>query len=155
MASRVLVSLRVAAQPDRAFEVFTTEIGVWWQHNPLFRTSAHGPGKIAMETAPGGRLTETAPDGHVFEIGRITVWEPGNKLAFSWRHDNFPPDQATHVEVTFEPVGDETRITVEHVGWDSIPIDHAARHSFPDAVFLKHLGGWWRSLLEGLRATID
>jgi hypothetical protein len=36
----------------------------------------------------------------------------------------------THVEVLFEPVGEETRITVTHTGWDSVPQDHVARHTF-------------------------
>jgi hypothetical protein len=30
----------------------------------------------------------------------------------------------------------ETRVTVEHRGWDSVPQEHVARHGFPDAVFL-------------------
>jgi hypothetical protein len=29
MTSRVMVSLRVAATPERAFEAFTEQIGVW------------------------------------------------------------------------------------------------------------------------------
>ncbi|MCI0148778.1 hypothetical protein KNO81_23110 [Paraburkholderia sediminicola] len=31
MSARVQVSLRVAATPLRAFDVFTREIGRWWQ----------------------------------------------------------------------------------------------------------------------------
>ena len=34
----------------------------------------------------------------------------------------------THVEVRFEAVGEETRVTVEHAGWDSVPAAHVARH---------------------------
>jgi hypothetical protein len=34
-----------------------------------------------------GRLIETTPTGEVFEIGRITVWEPGVRLAFNWRQE--------------------------------------------------------------------
>lgn len=34
-----------------------------------------------------------------------------------------------------EPVGDETRVQVEHYGWDRIPPGHIARHQFPDALF--------------------
>jgi len=36
VSSRVLVSLRVKASPERAFEAFVNEIGAWWQPNPLF-----------------------------------------------------------------------------------------------------------------------
>jgi activator of HSP90 ATPase len=90
----------------------------------------------------------------VFEIGRITVWEPGVRLAFGWRQASFTADQHTEVEVRFEPVGAETRVTVEHRGWDSVPADHVARHRFPDAVFLRRHGEWWSDLLAALRREI-
>jgi hypothetical protein len=31
--SRILVALRVAAEPQRAFGAFTNEIGQWWRPN--------------------------------------------------------------------------------------------------------------------------
>jgi uncharacterized protein YndB with AHSA1/START domain len=76
---------------------------------------------IALEAGEGGRFTETLSNGKVFEIGRVTAWEPGSRLALTWRQATFAPDQMTTVEVLFEPVGEETRITVVHSGWDSIP----------------------------------
>ena len=36
MSSRIMVALRVAAPPERAFAVFTREIGLWWQANDVF-----------------------------------------------------------------------------------------------------------------------
>ena len=149
--SHVLVSLRVRSTPARAFEVFTNEIGRWWQPNNLFRFTAGPPGVLSFEPGAGGRLVETWPDGEVFEIGRVTAWEPGRLLAFSWRQASFAPDQVTYVEVRFEPVGDETRITVEHRGWETVPQAHAARHRFPDAIFLRRHAEWWQSLLEAVK----
>ncbi len=73
MNSRVIVSLRVAATPLRAFEVFTREIGTWWQPNELFRFTPRSPGRIALEAGEGGRFTETLDNGKVFEIGRVTT----------------------------------------------------------------------------------
>ena len=121
MSSRVIVSLRVAATTGRAFEVFTRDIGAWWQPNDLFRFTPRSPGRIALEAGEGGRLTETLANGTVFEIGRVTGWEPGARLALTWRQATFAPDQLTHVEVLFEAVADETRVTVTHTGWDSVP----------------------------------
>ena len=43
------------------------------------------------------------------------------RLAFPWRQETFAAGQLTHVDIRFEPVGDETRIKVEHYGWDTIP----------------------------------
>jgi uncharacterized protein YndB with AHSA1/START domain len=150
VTSRILVSLRVGATPARAFDAFVNEIGAWWRPNELFRFTPTSPGAMAFETGLGGRLTETPPDGDAFEIGRITVWEPGERLAFTWRQASFAPDQITRVEVRFEPVGSETRVTVEHRGWDTVPPDHVARHGFPDAIFLRRHGEWWQTLLAGL-----
>ena len=151
MTSRVLVALRVRATPERTFDVFTREIGLWWQPNGLFAFTRGTPGALAFEPGEGGRLTETKPGGEVFEIGRITRWEPGARLGFTWRQASFSEDQLTRVEVRFEPVGEETRVTVEHLGWDSVPEEHVARHRFPDAIFLQRHGEWWHVLLASLR----
>ena len=52
MSSRVLVALRVAASPDRAFEAFTREIGDWWAPNATFRFPARdGTGGIWIAVA--------------------------------------------------------------------------------------------------------
>jgi hypothetical protein len=150
VTSRVLVSLRVAATPQRAFEVFTREIATWWRSNALFRFTPRSPGVLAFEPEIGGRFTETLGNSKAFEIGRITAWQPGVALAFTWRQATFGPDQITNVEVRFEAVGAETRITVEHRGWETIPQQHAARHGFPDAVFLRRHGEWWQALLASL-----
>ena len=135
MTSRVLVSLRVAATPERAFEVFTAEIGAWWRPNDLFRFTPRSPGRLAFEGGIGGRFIETLENGKMFEIGRITAWEPGRRLAFTWRQASFAPDQVTTVEVRFEPVGVETRVTVEHRGWDTVPQEHVAAARLPGRRF--------------------
>jgi len=154
MTSRVVVSLRVAATPERAFTVFTRDIHLWWRHNDLFRFTPRSPGSLAFEPHEGGRFTETLANGKVFEIGIVTAWEPGKRLAFSWRQASFRDDQITRVEIRFEPVGDETRVTVEHLGWDSVPQEHVARHGFPDPIFLRRHGEWWQALLASLRVAI-
>ena len=155
MTSRVLVSLRVSATPERAFGVFVDDIGAWWRPNGLFRFTALSPGVLAFEPRLGGRFTETSGTGEVFEIGRITVWEPGLRVAFTWRQANFTPEQVTQVEVRFEPVGDETRVTVEHFGWDTVPQEHVARHGFPDAIFLRRHAEWWQSLLAAMARSVS
>ncbi len=154
MTSRVVVALRVKAAPERAFEVFTREIGLWWRPNPLFQFTPRSTGVLAFEPGVGGRFIETLPNGKVFEIGRITAWEPPLRLAFGWRQAAFTPDQHTEVEVRFEPVGEETRVTVEHRGWDTVPPEHVARHGFPDALFLRRHAEWWQGLLASLKERL-
>ena len=155
MTSKILVALRVRATPARAFAVFTEEIALWWRPNLMFRFTPRSPGVLAFEPGQGGRFTETLANGKVFEIGRIRVWEPPSdgdgRLVFGWRQATFTPDQGTEVEVRFEAVGDETRVTVEHRGWDSVPDAHVARHSFPASIFLRRHGEWWQALLSAYK----
>jgi uncharacterized protein YndB with AHSA1/START domain len=155
MPSKLLVALRVPATPQRAFEAFVHEIGEWWQSNGLFDFMAGRQGRLAFEPGESGRLTETYDDGQVFEIGRITLWQPPEELAFTWRQASFGPDMLTEVRVTFEPAGAETRITVEHTGWDSVPQRHAARHGFPLGVFQQRHAEWWQLLLRRLRYRVQ
>ena len=152
MTSKVYVALRVKAAPSRAFAAFVGEIGAWWRPNGLFQTTPRAPGVLAFEPGEGGRLTETLASGKVFEIGRVRVWDPPHRLVFSWRQANFPPELSTEVEVRFEAVGEETRVSVEHRGFDQVP-EGAARHGFPDKVLLMRLADWWRTLLTSYRET--
>ncbi|MGE0666960.1 MAG: SRPBCC domain-containing protein [Sphingomonadales bacterium] len=150
MTSKVIVSLRVAATPDRAFQVFTRDIGLWWRHDGLFAFDVDRSGTLRFEPGPQGRLVEIYDDGGSFEISRVTAWEPGRRLALTWRQASFAPDQSTRVEVRFDPVGAETRITVGHSGWDAIPRPHAARHGFPLVPFQQRQAEHWQVLLASL-----
>jgi len=158
VSAKVLVALRIKAAPSRVFEAFTADIGAWWRPNALFSFTPRSPGVLAFEgTGQGARLVERLPSGKVFEIGAVRIWNPGERLVFGWRQASFAPGMETEVEVRFEPAGDETRVTVEHRGWDTVPTEHVARHRFPDAVFLQRHAEWWRALLTSLasRAAMD
>lgn len=148
MTSRVYVALRVKATPERAFQAFVGEIGAWWRPSPLFQTTPRA-GVLAFEPGEGGRLIETRDGGKVFEIGRIEAWEPPRRLIFSWRQANFPLDLHTEVEVTFAAVGEETRVSIEHRGFDQVP-PGAARHGFPDEILFMRLAEFWRAQITAL-----
>ena len=154
MGSRVVVALRVRATAERAFEVFVAEIGAWWRPNALFAFTPREPGVLSFEPGPQGRLVETRAGGKVFEIGEVRAWEPPHRLVVGWRQASFTPEQDTEVEIRFEPVGEETRVTVTHTGWDSVPQAHVARHGFPDTVLLTRLAEWWRGLLSSYNADL-
>ena len=153
MTAAVIVSLRVGASPSRAFEAFTEEIGEWWRPHPLFQLTPDGDGYLRFEPGEGGRLIATLGNGKQFEVGRITVWKPGERLALTWRQATFAPDQSTELDVRFEAIGDETRVTVEHRGWNLIPKDHAARHGFDLLLFQRRQVDHWRILLASLNTV--
>ena len=157
-ASRVLVALRVPVPAARAFAAFTEQIADWWQPNGLFQFSEGRTGTLAFEPGPGGRLTETYADGSSFVVGHIRAWDPPRRLVVSWRHANFAPGQETELHVRFEDVDDgagaQTRVVVEHYGWDTIPPEHAARHGFPLPTFQLRFAQWWQALLRELRRNL-
>lgn len=153
--SRVLVALRVPVPAARAFTAFTAEIGRWWQPNGLFAFTAGRTGTLAFEPGPGGRLVESYPDGSTFVVGHIRAWEPPHRLVVSWRHASFAAGQETELHVRFDEIDGgpaegmtQTRVTVEHFGWDRVPPEHAARHGFPLTAFQLRFAEWWQALLQ-------
>lgn len=158
MSSRILVSLRVPGPPERAFRIFTEEVGLWWRDNDLFRFTPRSPGVVAFDpplNGEPGRFVERLPNGKTFVVGEVSVWEAGRRLVFGWRQASFASGQHTELEISFEEVGDETRVTVQHSGWDSVPQSHVAKHGFPALLFDQRHGEWWRTLLSSLKAQLD
>lgn len=154
------VSVYVAVSPADAFEVFTREVDQWWRTGPKYRVAARRPGRLTFEEGVGGRLFETFGDDgapgettktRTIELGKITVWEPPSRFSFVWRGVNFAPHEATTVDVTFEPSGDGTMVTVRHHGWSTLRPDHPARHGLAPADFVRMMGMWWGGLLTSLR----
>lgn len=154
MRSAVIVSLRVPAAPEEAFRAFTEEIGDWWRESLLFPLTPRGDGALRFEPGEGGRLVTELANGKLFEIGKIKVWAPGVALVLSWRQASFARNEETEVEIRFEAVGDETRIIVEHRGWDLIPREHVARHGFPLMVFQQRKAEHWRAALLSMSARL-
>jgi uncharacterized protein YndB with AHSA1/START domain len=154
-ASRVLLAVRVNATPARAFAAFTEEIGQWWQPNGLFQFTRGRSGVLSFDPGANGRLIETYEDGTVFIVGEVRVWDPPRRLVVTWREESFAPDQSTELHVRFDEVGEQTRVTVEHFGWDTIPQRHAARHGFPLATFQLRFAEWWQVLLHNLRDRLS
>ena len=152
----MLVALRVPVPAARAFAAFTEQIAEWWQPNGLFQFTDGRTGVLAFEPGLGGRLVETYPDGSSFVVGHIRTWDPPRHLVLSWRHASFAADQETELHVRFDDVEDltgsvaQTRVVVEHFGWDGIPPEHAARHGFPLTTFQLRFAQWWQALLRAL-----
>jgi uncharacterized protein YndB with AHSA1/START domain len=77
---------------------------------------------MRFEPYVGGRFVEVYDDdGEGFELGRVTAWEPGRKLGFTWTQSSWPEDAITDVEIAFEPVEEGTRLRLVHSGWEKVP----------------------------------
>ncbi len=151
---RAAATVYVAVKIEDAFDVFTTEIDLWWRHGQKFRNAGKRPGRIVFEPRLGGRLFETAllPTGEqTWEVGTVVEWEPPRRISLEWRNVNFAPHEKTLVEVTFTPAGEGTMVRVEHYGWSALPDDHPARHGLVGADFSRMIGMWWGDLMTSLR----
>jgi uncharacterized protein YndB with AHSA1/START domain len=139
-------SVVVPLQPDAAFALFTDRFTEWWpkdSHHVLDAPAADA----FLEPREGGRWYERTEDGAECDWGRVLEIDRPNRLLLAWQltpkfEFDPDPDAATHVEVTFEPEGDGTRVTLEHRGFDV--------HGDAAAAMRESVGGdgGWRQLLE-------
>ena len=98
--------VEVAVDPDTAFAAFTEELDLWWVRGPINHFA--GGRALAMRCEPGvgGRLLEVYEDD-ALELGRITAWEPGQRLAWRSSVDD------VNIDVSFAPAGDGCLVRVE------------------------------------------
>ncbi len=116
----------VDADRDTAFEAFTAGIGRWW---PLAGHSVHGAGSTVEFAA--GQIVERATGGETAIWGSVTTWDPPGALAFTW-HPGRGPDRASQVRVTFTDLGEQTRVRLEHSGWEIFDDPVAARAEYDE-----------------------
>jgi uncharacterized protein YndB with AHSA1/START domain len=120
----IVRTVEIPVDPATAFSVFTDEIDAWYERG---RYSWNVPERASGIRFEDGRLLELHDDGDAYEMGRVTVWEPGRRLAFAYRSVHLPEELETEVEVRFEPAGAGTRVTLEHRGLEALPPDEFAR----------------------------
>lgn len=122
IAAEVMARVFLEAWPEEAFGIFIEEIG--------FGLRTIGSSLIQPETGryilfkrdASGRLVErydaVARDG--FELGRVTVWSPGARLAFTWGEPDWPEGASTDVDIRFEPIFGGTLVRLEHSGLERV-----------------------------------
>jgi uncharacterized protein YndB with AHSA1/START domain len=121
----------VNAPLERAFNVFTERFGDFKprEHNLLNAPIA----ETVFEPRVGGHIYDRGEDGSLCKWARILVFEPPNRVVFSW--DIGPtwqietdPSRTSEVEVRFTAESAErTRVDLEHrhierhgEGWQSV-----------------------------------
>jgi uncharacterized protein YndB with AHSA1/START domain len=112
------LSFEVHCSPETAFWTWTTRASTWW---PFEHSVSSERGiEVVFEEHAGGRIFERTPSGDEHDWGRMTIWEPPLRLAYTW-HLRSSPQEATDVEVRFVDAGeDRTRVEIEHGGWERL-----------------------------------
>jgi uncharacterized protein YndB with AHSA1/START domain len=111
-------SIVVAAPVERAFTLFTDDIGSWWppDHHLLQAELA----EMVFEPRVGGHIYDRGVDGSECRWARVLVYEPPTRIAFSWDINprwqlETDPKRASEVEVRFVQDGaDRTVVELEH-----------------------------------------
>lgn len=101
---------------------------------------------MVFEARPDGRLLERAPDGSEWVLGRITAFEPPERLSFEW----FPglPAAPTAVDIAFQATPQGSEISIVHRALSAGVIE-----AWPHKVSLFERG--WDTILPALQAHID
>jgi uncharacterized protein YndB with AHSA1/START domain len=139
-------SVLVPLEPGAAFELFTDRFGDWWPKESHHIGEADAA-DVFLEPREGGRWYERAEDGSECDWGRVLEIDRPNRILLAWQLTpewKYDPDpaSATEVEVTFEAEQDQTRVTLEHRGFEV--------HGGAGAAMRESVGGdgGWRSLME-------
>ena len=106
----------VNAPIERAFDVFASRMGSWWnkEHSIAKHTTQVD---VIIEPRAGGRWYEVGADGSEQEWGRVIAFERPRRLVLAWqlnREFHYDPDLETTVEVTFEEKDGSTLVRFEH-----------------------------------------
>ena len=142
-------TIDVKATIDRAFEVFATRMGEWWQkEHSIARETTQAD--VVIEPRAGGRWYEVGADGSEHEWGRVLAYEPPHRLLLAWqltREFRFDPEFETTVEVRFEERDGSTIVEFEHRDLERMGADAVE--------LLEGMDGGWGMLLGLFQARAE
>ena len=117
---RIQKELTIEAPLDRAFRVFTANMGAWWPKSHHIGQAALKD--VVIEQKAGGRWYEVDEDGSTCDWGKVLEWDPPRRLLLAWQLNQefqYDPELVTEVEVTFTVLGPkQTRVDFEHRNLD-------------------------------------
>jgi uncharacterized protein YndB with AHSA1/START domain len=136
-------SIEVPAGPGAAFELYTAGINRWWRRDSWYWNDRGRARGLRIEPFVGGRFVEVYDEatGEGFEIGRVTVWEPGRRVAYTWRQADWPPGEEMEIEVTFVPAADGALVTITVRGWERLTGGAEIGRGYGEGA--KELLGWF------------
>ncbi len=136
-------SVVVKASQEKAWQVFTANIGTWWPKGHSIAKA--GQKNLFIEPFVGGRWYEIGTDDEQCDWGKVLTWDPFGRLVLTWQLSAqfaYDPDFITEIEVTFETVDGGTRVTLQHKNLDKYgPMEEKIKETFSGE-------GGWNSILQ-------
>ena len=103
MAIEFVVTTLIPASPEEVYNAWLSSEG----HSSMTGSLASISAKIGDEYS--------AWDGYIH--GKNLTLDYGNRIVQTWRTSEFSDDEAdSRIEVTLEPVGHQTKLTLHHTG---------------------------------------
>lgn len=99
--------------PSEAFDAWVS-MGRWWP--PRYTPDADTFADAQVGPGVGAPVVLRHRDLGDVEIGRVTAWEPGVRLAHTF-HLAMPDSHPSALDVRFEPADGGSRLHFEHGGW--------------------------------------
>ena len=113
LQTAIATSIVVDAPVERAFAVFTEDMGSWWpeEHHILQAPLA----RMVFEPAAGGEIYDVGTDGSECRWARVLAYEPPHRIVFSWNISmqwqiETDPAKASEVEIRFTAEGPRTTL---------------------------------------------
>ena len=127
----VRTSIDVNLTPDRAFHLFTIEIGAWWDTDKHILQAPLA--EMEFEPFLGGQIIDRGSDGSECRWARVLAYDPPHRVVFSWDINvlweiETDPHRCSEVEITFTALTEgSTRVQLTHrhldrhgPGWETM-----------------------------------
>lgn len=118
-------AVTVPCDPERAFALFTEQMGTWWPVDAYSRSVSEFKdedirvARLEFQARMGGRILEHTSAGRILPWAEVIAWHPPHSVLLAWR-PHAEPEPPTEVEVTFTPRDVGTLVELEHRGWERL-----------------------------------
>jgi uncharacterized protein YndB with AHSA1/START domain len=134
-------TVSVGRDPERAFELFTNQMGTWWPVESYSRAVSEfanedvNTTRLEFEARMGGSILEHMSDGRILPWGEVIAWHPPDRVVLAWRPHS-APEPPTEIEVTFVAREGGTLVELEHRGWQRLS------EGFREGLYEIYARGW-------------
>jgi uncharacterized protein YndB with AHSA1/START domain len=137
----IRVTVTVRRDPERAFYLFTSQMGAWWPVESYSRAVSEFEhenvevSELEFQARMGGSILEHMSDGRILAWAKVVAWQPSHRVLLDWRPHSVP-EPPTEVEVTFTARGGLTSVDLEHRGWERLS------ETFREGLHEIYVRGW-------------